>query len=47
MLADCSAVLIKGYDYGPLVPGEPLLKRAGIWSNHLLGMCSADTGVVR
>ncbi|WP_277622446.1 hypothetical protein [Streptomyces sp. CB03238] len=40
-------MLIKGYDDGPLVAGEPLLTRPGFWSNYLLGlvraiMCAAD-----
>ncbi|WP_052069568.1 hypothetical protein [Streptacidiphilus albus] len=46
-LADCSVVLVKGYDYGPLVPGEALLGRAEIWSNHLLGMCWSSSGATR
>lgn len=33
-------MLIKGYDIGPLVPGESLLVRPGFWSNYLLAMCS-------
>ncbi|GAA5043490.1 hypothetical protein [Streptomyces similanensis] len=33
-------MLIKGYDVGPLVPGESLLDRPGFWSNYLLEMCS-------
>ncbi|MFJ5952247.1 hypothetical protein [Streptomyces noursei] len=33
-------MLIKGYDFGPLVPGESLLARPGFWSNYLLSMCS-------
>ncbi|MFB7452985.1 hypothetical protein [Streptomyces sp. NPDC056194] len=33
-------MLIKGYDVGPLVPGESLLARPGFWSNYLLAMCS-------
>ncbi|MEV7565699.1 hypothetical protein [Streptomyces tanashiensis] len=33
-------MLIKGYDVGPLVPGESLLVRPGFWSNYLLAMCS-------
>ncbi|MFE6814098.1 hypothetical protein [Streptomyces sp. NPDC057677] len=32
--------MIKGYDGGPLVPGESLLGRPGFWSNHLLAMCN-------
>ncbi|GAA0274364.1 hypothetical protein GCM10010302_10000 [Streptomyces polychromogenes] len=32
-------MLIKGYDAGPLVPGESLPARPGFWSNHLLPMC--------
>jgi hypothetical protein len=36
------AMLIKGYEYGPLVPGEVLLDRPGFWANHLLGPCSFD-----
>lgn len=32
-------MLIKGYDVGPLVPGESLLVRPGFWSNYLLAMC--------
>ncbi|MFC9948989.1 hypothetical protein ACFVIN_00085 [Streptomyces prasinus] len=32
--------MIKGYDVGPLVPGELLLVRPGFWSNYLLVMCS-------
>jgi hypothetical protein len=37
------AMLIKGYEYGPLVPGEGLLDRPGFWANHLLGLCSFDS----
>ncbi|MFD9166930.1 hypothetical protein ACFVZ8_33835 [Streptomyces sp. NPDC059558] len=33
-------MLIKGYDVGPLVPGESLLVRPGFWSNYLLALCS-------
>ncbi|MFD3511259.1 hypothetical protein [Nocardia sp. NPDC058666] len=33
-------MLIKGYDLGPLVPGESLLVRPGFWSNYLLALCS-------
>ncbi|MFI8823827.1 hypothetical protein [Streptomyces sp. NPDC053431] len=33
-------MLIKGYDLGPLVPGEPLSVHPGFWSNYLLAMCS-------
>ncbi|MFF5503140.1 hypothetical protein [Streptomyces roseolus] len=33
-------MLIKGYDVGPLVPGESLLVHPGFWSNYLLAMCS-------
>ncbi len=33
-------MLIKGYDAGPLVPGESLLVHPGFWSNYLLAMCS-------
>ncbi|MFI8437977.1 hypothetical protein ACIGJO_30390 [Streptomyces sp. NPDC079020] len=33
-------MLIKGYDAGPLVPGESLSARPGFWSNYLLAMCS-------
>ncbi|MFF1561783.1 hypothetical protein [Streptomyces sp. NPDC058279] len=33
-------MLIKGYDVGPLVPGESLLLHPGFWSNYLLAMCS-------
>ncbi|MGW0842759.1 hypothetical protein ACWD26_21870 [Streptomyces sp. NPDC002787] len=33
-------MLIKGYDDGPLMAGEPLLARPGFWSNYLLQMCS-------
>ncbi|MFD3842717.1 hypothetical protein ACFWWC_41780 [Streptomyces sp. NPDC058642] len=33
-------MLIKGYDDGPLVAGEPLLARLGFWSNYLPMMCS-------
>ncbi|MFJ3633835.1 hypothetical protein [Streptomyces sp. NPDC090112] len=33
-------MLIKGYDVGPLVPGEALLLHSGFWSNYLLAMCS-------
>ncbi|RST16520.1 hypothetical protein E2C00_17195 [Streptomyces sp. WAC05374] len=40
-------MLIKGYDLGPLVPGEPLLVDPGFWSNHLLAMCSDGTCVER
>ncbi|MFE7480649.1 hypothetical protein [Streptomyces sp. NPDC057552] len=32
-------MLIKGYDDGPLVPGESLLLHPGFWSNCLLAMC--------
>ncbi|MEV6781722.1 hypothetical protein [Streptomyces sp. NPDC051098] len=32
--------MIKGYDGGPLVPGESLLDHPGFWSNYLLAMCS-------
>jgi hypothetical protein len=32
-------MLIKGYDDGPLVPGESLLARPGFWSNHLPAVC--------
>ncbi|MFJ8546860.1 hypothetical protein ACIRFH_33760 [Streptomyces sp. NPDC093586] len=32
-------MLIKGYDVGPLVPGESLLVHPGFWSNYLLAMC--------
>ncbi|MER5312844.1 hypothetical protein ABT034_34310 [Streptomyces sp. NPDC002773] len=38
-------MLIKGYDAGPLVPGESLLVHPGFWSNYLLAMCS-DGGCV-
>lgn len=41
------SVLIKGYDYGPLVAGEWLLERAGFWSNHLLAMCRFTSGGTR
>ncbi|MFE9783256.1 hypothetical protein ACFYPA_34550 [Streptomyces sp. NPDC005775] len=34
-------MLIKGYDVGPLVPGESLLVQPGFWSNYLLAMCSS------
>jgi hypothetical protein len=37
-------VLIKGYDYGPLTAGEPLLARPGFWANHLLGWCADGPG---
>ncbi|WP_194235745.1 hypothetical protein [Streptomyces sp. CB01881] len=37
-------MLIKGYDYGPLVAGEWLLGRAGFWSNHLLAVCRFTSG---
>ncbi len=37
-------MLIKGYDFGPLVAGEWLLERAGFWSNHLLTMCRFTSG---
>lgn len=37
------AMLIKGYEYGPLVPGEVLLDRRGLWANHLLGLCGPDS----
>ncbi|MFC1403558.1 MULTISPECIES: TetR/AcrR family transcriptional regulator [Streptacidiphilus] len=40
-------MLIKGYDYGPLVAGEWLLERAGFWSNHLLAMCRFTAGETR
>ncbi|MFF2521440.1 hypothetical protein [Streptomyces liangshanensis] len=33
-------MLIKGYDVGPVVPGESLLVHPGFWSNYLLAMCS-------
>ncbi|MEW1995854.1 hypothetical protein ACFWFH_04060 [Streptomyces coelicoflavus] len=33
-------MLLKGYDLGPLVPGESLLVHPGFWSNYLLAMCS-------
>ncbi|WP_306324532.1 hypothetical protein [Streptomyces venezuelae] len=33
-------MLLKGYDLGPLVPGELLLLHPGFWSNYLLAMCS-------
>ncbi|WP_432252739.1 hypothetical protein [Streptomyces sp. HNM1019] len=33
-------MLIKGYDVGPLVPGESLLLHPGFWSNYLLAMGS-------
>ncbi|MET9674574.1 hypothetical protein ABZY68_15935 [Streptomyces sp. NPDC006482] len=33
-------MLIKGYDVGPLVPGESLPARPGFWSNYLPAMCS-------
>ncbi|MEV0173272.1 hypothetical protein AB0I00_19420 [Streptomyces sp. NPDC050803] len=33
-------MLIKGYDVGPLVPGESLAVHPGFWSNYLLAMCS-------
>jgi hypothetical protein len=36
-------VLIRGYDYAALTPGEPLLEQAGFWSNHLLGMVAVGT----
>ncbi|OPF72800.1 hypothetical protein VT50_0229730 [Streptomyces antioxidans] len=38
-------MLIKGYDVGPLVPGESLLVHPGFWSNYLLAMCS-DGGCI-
>ncbi|GAA2747022.1 hypothetical protein GCM10010440_41160 [Kitasatospora cinereorecta] len=41
------SVLIKGYDYGPLVAGERLLERAGFWSNHLLATCRFTSGEAR
>ncbi|MFD7571629.1 hypothetical protein ACFV6U_14095 [Streptomyces sp. NPDC059810] len=31
--------MIKGYDGGPLAPGESLLGQPGFWSNHLMAMC--------
>ncbi|MFD7643450.1 hypothetical protein ACFV4P_22665 [Kitasatospora sp. NPDC059795] len=40
-------MLIKGYDYGPLVAGDGLLERAGFWSNHLLAMCRFTSGETR
>ncbi|MFF5969663.1 hypothetical protein ACFY64_39455 [Streptomyces collinus] len=40
-------MLIKGYDVGPLVPGESLLVRPGFWSNYLLAMCSDGWCAVR
>ncbi|MFE0653390.1 hypothetical protein ACFVZH_32955 [Streptomyces sp. NPDC059534] len=33
-------MLIKGYDVGPLVPGESLVVHPGFWSNYLMSMCS-------
>lgn len=33
-------MLGKGYDVGPLVPGESLVVQPGFWSNYLLAMCS-------
>ncbi|GGV46772.1 hypothetical protein GCM10010495_75480 [Kitasatospora herbaricolor] len=33
-------MLIKGYNFGPLVPGESLLVHLGFWSNYLLALCS-------
>ncbi len=41
------SMLIKGYDYGPLVAGEWLLERSGFWSNHLLAMCRFTSGEIR
>ncbi|MFJ6614813.1 hypothetical protein ACIQPT_31570 [Streptomyces sp. NPDC091289] len=40
-------MLIKGYDEGPLVAGEPLLTRPGFWSSYLMTMGGAGTGVER
>ncbi|WP_208615454.1 hypothetical protein [Streptomyces rubellomurinus] len=40
-------MLIKGYDYGPLVAGERLLQCAGFWSSHLLAMCRFTPGETR
>ncbi|GAB7186789.1 hypothetical protein ATKI12_6620 [Kitasatospora sp. Ki12] len=40
-------MLIKGYDFGPLVESEWLLEHAGFWSNHLLAMCRTVSGEVR
>jgi hypothetical protein len=40
-------MLIKGYDDGPLVAGEPLLARPGFWSNYLLAMCGGGSGAAR
>ncbi|MFG2820826.1 hypothetical protein ACGFX4_15520 [Kitasatospora sp. NPDC048365] len=40
-------MLIKGYDYGPLVAGERLLERAGFWSNHLPAMCRFSSDEAR
>ncbi|MFI1440509.1 hypothetical protein [Streptomyces fructofermentans] len=37
-------MLIKGYDYGPLLAGEPLMARPGFWSNYLMSMCGDGTG---
>ncbi|MER7172658.1 hypothetical protein [Streptomyces mesophilus] len=38
---------IKGYEGGPLTAGEPLLKRPGFWSTHLLGLCPRAPGAER
>lgn len=40
-------MLIKGYDEGPLVAGEPLLTRPGFWSSHLMTSGGVGTGVER
>ncbi|MFH9727554.1 hypothetical protein ACH4M4_32000 [Streptomyces sp. NPDC017254] len=37
-------MLIKGYDDNPLIAGEPLLRRPGFWSNHLMAMCGDGAG---
>lgn len=37
-------MLIKGYDDGPLVAGEPFMTRPGFWSNHLMAMCDDGAG---
>jgi len=37
-------VLIEGYNCGPLVAGDPLIRRSGFWSNYLLGLCGPGVG---
>ncbi|MFD7912756.1 hypothetical protein ACFV30_18855 [Streptomyces sp. NPDC059752] len=40
-------MLLKGYDDGPLVAGEPLLARPGFWSNYLMEMCGEGASAER